>query len=173
MNRSASRNLGIALLAGICGHFLHVASLPIRRWCVHEAMERTIQQGVAHERTVVLRFHGTDRRSIDWLEQDEEFRHQGRMYDVISIHRYAERMEIVCVEDGEESWIMWVLEQTTHGKPTRPLPDPLLLLAGCPDNGSEAAWPPVPGMERTWITDRNGAFVRPRDPEAPPPRAKA
>lgn len=168
--RSASRTLCVLLLLGILGHLAHLAALPIRRWCAREAMEEALLKHIPKELTVRLVFDRAAFKALAWKKEGREFRHHGRMYDVITTRTLGETIQLTCLDDEREERLLRQLEMENQENRAHTMPDPLLLMFGWHAGRVGIVPGPILVAEMGSVGDSKNIALKPREPEAPPPR---
>ena len=88
----------------------------IQKARLRREMKSQIKRGVPKEDLHRLAFHKNDIGKIDWTEEDEEFRHNGEMYDIVYTTREGDSLYYHCLNDKEERNLFAHLDETVRKK---------------------------------------------------------
>ena len=89
-----------------------LAGVPVRQWLVREAMEERILAGVSDDQLVHFAFTPAALGRLEWEREGREFRHGGRMFDVVRSRQEAGgTLHLWCVDDEEETRLVDGMER--------------------------------------------------------------
>lgn len=153
-----------------------LAGAPLRQWLAREAMESRILAGLSDDQLVLFDLSPEEERDIDREWKGREFKHLGRMFDVVRSHRDADgRLQLWCVDDERETRLITETERNGQGDPgstgTRRLDRiTIVQLVVAPVPGGLCVVPAVSASSLrppgTWVEEQDG--VSRVDP--PPPK---
>jgi len=76
---------------------------------IRHSIKSQLEQGVPEKDLVRIYFQGTDKP--DWVREGKEFRHQGRMYDIVRSASEDGKTVFYCIDDRKESLLLAQMEK--------------------------------------------------------------
>jgi hypothetical protein len=76
---------------------------------IRHSIKSQLEQGVPEKDLVRISFQGTEKP--DWVREGKEFRHQGRMYDIVRSGCEDGKTVFYCIDDRKESLLVARMEK--------------------------------------------------------------
>jgi hypothetical protein len=83
---------------------------------VRREIKQQIKSGIPVAQLHLFILTEDEYRQLDWERREIEFRHQGRMYDVVCRQYSDQRLLLYCVEDTEEALLFAGLDEMIRRK---------------------------------------------------------
>lgn len=107
LKRSIAILLLILFAYGTIGYFI---SFEVEKYAIRKEVKNRIKKGLPDDKLVIIKDNAFN-TELNWVEDDEEFRLNGKMYDVVSKRIEGNTIYYSCIIDAEEEELFEELEQ--------------------------------------------------------------
>lgn len=90
--------------------------LLLHRFRMHQRIEKIIHENSQAEILVTFHFTKEEAASLNWFEEDREFRLEGNMYDIVKAEDCGDSVIYLCVNDTRETEIFRHIERDLENR---------------------------------------------------------